>query len=268
MLNIKASDVLEELSEQMKIAEEGNARVTLWIGRMLKVANYLANVVGFMAIFLRPNPVIQFQRLISSGSLGDKFVLLIGFIVATGIAYGIYHFEISGLAHFRTSNWALFKLAVGYPSGSLLNFVSFLLIAPLPDEFLAAAPTVLILLIAAFLLDFLGDVLVADAQAALARKKGERDIDSEHGIPRGDRELKREDEVPVRVRNPDNGKVRILQWRGFKKDEPCSAPSCQAETRTAVVADVDGKQLNYAPCRKHRPDLEKDPNVLLDWVPR
>lgn len=102
-------------------------------GVIMLLASLFFNIIAFLPVIIRPDPIKQIQNIWQSKDLMLVIALVLNIIVGVGIAYTISYFEVSGRAGWYQSNLNKVKMITAYIIGILLNIRGMMIIGPLPD---------------------------------------------------------------------------------------------------------------------------------------
>lgn len=133
-----------------------------FVGVILYLASLVFNVLALTPLFLRPDPVRQLQAILAKSEPVGLVQIGIVIITALGFAFCISYFEVAGRARFDQELWRLTMFAA-YAIGIFMNFAGMLFIGPLGEDLSESIFVLIVLIIAAVVLEIAPEFLIIDA---------------------------------------------------------------------------------------------------------
>lgn len=152
--------LFEEFEGRAQRFQKRTRRVSQICGWGMAVTATFFNIVALVPIFLGDNAGERIAHVLSEGDWWTGLLLMLNFATGVFLSWAITHCEIEGLGNFRHSKVAQVELIGGYFFGTTLNLSGMLVISSLPTEPVAKVTRLFIMLICAFLLDFLPEFII------------------------------------------------------------------------------------------------------------
>lgn len=140
-------------------------------GLIMFLASIAFNIIAFLPVVIRPDPIRQIQQIWQSKDVMLVILLICNIIVGVGIAYTISYFEVSGRAGWYESKLNKVKMIAAYIIGITLNIRGMMVIGPLPDQGDSEWFWVIgLILVFGFLFEVAPELMLEDAFAAAFKK--------------------------------------------------------------------------------------------------